>query len=102
MDKREEIREGLEIEIDYILGLTPPKDRETRLALVKSFVIGIQRFEDSQGVVIKVDRELPELGNHRGHNMCVEDAQTDILKAGYVAVEPLIEDKVDYADLPFD
>lgn len=57
-----------------------------------------QEFEDSQGVVIKVDRELPESqhtvkGEHE-HGY-YEYGQEDMLEAGYVAVEPLIDPNPD-------
>ena len=49
---------------------------------------------NSQGVVIKADRELPKLNetykDFGGNDSIWEEAQQDMLKAGYVAVEPLI------------
>ena len=69
-------------------------------------------YEHSQGVVIKVDRELPENPN-RARNISIdehpektwdvahsvgwrdgwESGRDDTIDAGYVAVEPLIEEK---------
>ena len=52
--------------------------------------------EASQGVVIKVDRELPEFyecGDEHCQDYCHGADQGNMLKAGYVAFEPLIEVK---------
>ncbi len=54
----------------------------------------------SQGVVIKVDRELPDKpladdwaeAIKAPRNAFYELAQKDMLKAGYVAVEPLVKE----------
>jgi len=49
------------------------------------------------GVVVRVDKELPESLRRVGYNFSEPDgygdAQRDMLKAGYVAVEPLLEVK---------
>lgn len=57
----------------------------------------------SQGVVLKVDRELPGRifkDNQKYNDDYAEGylgAQGDMLKADYVAVEPLIQDSVDHS-----
>jgi len=45
------------------------------------------------GVVIKVDRELPLLDCYSAYPTVVEKVQQDMLKAGYVPVEPLIKEE---------
>ena len=93
MTKQEEIREG----IFYIL-------QDVRLGELSEYEATIKLQE--LGVVIKVDRELPwdeDVPREYNELACgAEDdsdniarafyigAQEDILKAGYVAVEPLI------------
>ena len=52
----------------------------------------ILRYLHSQGVVIKVDKELP-LSDYYFEDEAYETGQDDMLKAGYVAVEPIIGDK---------
>lgn len=99
MTKQKEIREGMEGVIKEWIISNYPIGRETFFDLVKR----IQEFEDSQGVVVKVDRELPEnkwpLGYYHtfahlelAHDAVLE-AQQDMLKAGYVAVEPLVKEE---------
>ncbi len=63
----------------------------------------IQEFENSQGVVLKVERELPkdelaemvlrqsEVLGMEGAQHPYYKAQLDMVRAGYVAVESLIE-----------
>ena len=98
---REEIWEGLYKEFEYIYKLKPmPKSPETMKAFVDCIVGGVFRYLDSKGVVIKVKRELPEGGRCYGDHsiwrvpMLREEiifhTQQDMLKAGCVAVDPLI------------
>lgn len=59
----------------------------------------ILTYLHSQGVVLRVDKELPEMPKWAvlkgmpisGANGITFVAQQDMLKAGYVAVEPLID-----------
>ena len=53
------------------------------------------KYLHSQGVVIKVERELPKYvvginATSEGAKMMAIEVQEDMLKAGYIAVEPLI------------
>ena len=99
MTKQEEIREGV---ITNIAKACPDMLNVDIVALTDK----ILKDEDSQGVVIKVDRELPyshyvdgifnskkksEIKQNTGLNNIYEKAQQDMLEAGYVAVEPLVE-----------
>jgi len=99
MATREEIDSGLE-ELFYEMGLGETIDCETFKHKIKSRL-------HSQGVAIRVDRELPEnpyleeaqtawdrndensIGYHRYHGY--RRSQEDM--AGYVAVEPLIKEE---------
>jgi len=90
LTKQEEIREGLEnlqlfrwdAEVFY---LTP-----TNITRVLSSL-------HSQGVVIKVERELSEWEDHPfslpQEELIYGDAQEMLVQSGYVAVEPLMEEK---------
>ena len=108
MTRREEIREGVAKNIflkqrtsdDYIYRR--PCWEELGASAKKPFykeADGISRFLHSQGVVIKVDRELPEY--LQASWVKIEDdiftelewnTQKALDKAGYVAVESLIEE----------
>lgn len=102
MTKQERVWAGIVGELDMWLPLDCPQ-RETRLINMTNSVC--EKLHD-QGVVIKVDRELPknpyfrsdedprdrtpysyDIKGQNGYNKC----QKDMLKAGYVAVEPLIK-----------
>ncbi len=82
MTKQEEIREGI---LNWLLC-------STNLSQCKasSGADSILRKLHSQGVVIKVDRELPKVCN-KLNPIARADEQQDMLKAGYIAVEPLVE-----------
>ena len=106
MTKQEEIREGiLKIIHFYNRGTTDANDAQLRDKLIS--------YLHSQGVVIKVDRELPEnpiwatlektvisgAGIETREQIKLEGAgstykiaQQEMLQAGYVAVEPLIKE----------
>ncbi len=103
MTKQEEIREG-------IAKLTEDRFRfpaeEAGLIWDKNFnymlASNILSYLHSQGVVIKVDRELPSLtdasrcspGSYTWNKHIAEfNYQQDMLRAGYGAFEPLIEEK---------
>jgi len=89
MTKQEEIREGIAIILESA-------------GASKKWTLNILEFLRSQGVVIKVDRELPDKNANNtwydddlgeagkiGWELGVED----MLKAGYVAIEPLIKEQ---------
>jgi len=80
--KQEEIREGI---IDIIRASEAGKP-------VVAIVTDIQEFEASKGVVIKVDRELPDslMEGQESYDRQTYKDSLDRL-AGYVAVEPLIK-----------
>ncbi len=48
--------------------------------------------QDSQGVVIKVERELPKEYNGERGREAYTNAQQDMIDAGYAPTEPLIEE----------
>jgi len=96
MNKQEEIREGIKANILVAIkwavseGMTDP--------YLDLHVDKVLKLLHSQGVVIKVDRELPDYedlhdcydGKLTSPEQFKHDIQMDMLKAGYVAVEPLI------------
>jgi len=97
MSKQEEIREGMEqIVSDMVYGVGAHYTSG-------EIVAKLQEFEDSQGVVIKVERELPRNRWPSGYwathahfeptHDAVEEAQDDTLKAGFGAFLPLVEGK---------
>ena len=94
MTKQEKIREGIfDILFGTCMHITDNPDDKTAEVL---------RYLHSQGVVIKVDRELPKPILY-GHFTMVDDermatpreisefTQQEMLEAGYVATEPLID-----------
>ena len=85
MTKQEEIYKGVSEIVEWAVEVG--KDRRA--------IKDIFEYLHSQGVVIKVDRELPiwELGSisNEVEYAIYKAAQQDMLKAGYVAVEPLVE-----------
>uniref|UniRef100_A0A6M3LRP6 Uncharacterized protein n=1 Tax=viral metagenome TaxID=1070528 RepID=A0A6M3LRP6_9ZZZZ len=91
MTKQDKIRECIEM----ILQIAPvPLDDVGNVA---STLLDYLR---SQGVVIKVDRELPETPRGDPYDDYCNgyiQAQEDMLEAGYVATESLIEEAQDVA-----
>lgn len=106
MIKQGEIREGLgDIQIEGSI-------KEGKLFLSKSDITKVWNYLHSQGLVIRGDKELPDkicprcLGqgrlsdrigskadNSSGYiDTCFECNGTGKVKAGYVAVEPLVRD----------
>ena len=82
MAKQEEIREGIEETLHASVSVLHDFSfhfirRESREELADR----ILKYLHSQGVVIKVDRAVPDDRFHR-----------DLRMAGYVAVEPLIKE----------
>ena len=86
MTKQEEIKKGL-----YQLA------RETKTSCIYGDIIeDILNYLHSQGCVLKVDRELPNIATCEDYALCREFCHTieqlNMLKAGYVAIEPLIKE----------
>ena len=79
MTKQEEIREGLYM---AMLAMAPTEELYGKVDRILSYL-------HSQGVVIKVDRELPD----RTLMGVSYRKMRRILNAGYVAVKPLIGEK---------
>ena len=102
MTKQEAIREGIvepicDACLPYICAhwdLTP-KERLLICKPLRGWVDRILKAEADLGVVIKSDRELPKRDCYACYPSAVDLAQKDMLKAGYVAVEPLIEEVKD-------
>lgn len=81
------------------------KDGLKRILVDDHLVTATLSFLEENGVVIKVERELPRRiyhdrfmtgagqWNKEGKDTGYKDARQDMLKAGYVAVELLIKDK---------
>ena len=103
MATREEIREGIEKFVSEAYWYEGEKN------MVVDITSRLVNYLHSQGVVIKVDRELPlnkmtcnmkiigepeatkQVQDEIRREMAIwEEVQRDILQAGYVAVEPLI------------
>ena len=101
MTKQEEIREGMRSRLTYTFDFTTDE-----------ITTEILSYLHSQGVVLKVDRELPKLDllaidwvcplNHNPTTPYEKGeverlkrfAQDVLIYAGYVAVEPLIKEEV--------
>ena len=61
--------------------------------LILSITDIVREYEDSKGVVLKVERELPLIQvEYQGDIKVASKAQQDMLKAGYSATEPLIKE----------
>lgn len=104
MTSREEIREGVDGVIKCWNDTTVSSEWRP-LYGGASLSQDIMLYLHSQGVVIKVDRELPENTTRevvpgdikksmllrRVGDGYYDKAQQDMLKAGYVAVKPLVE-----------
>ena len=96
MATREEIAEGIEeilrqpIRIDFV-----NRQKFTDIKRGRSErTVQILRYLHSQGVVIKVDKELPKrfLCAGRTSRESYKLGTEDMLVAGYVAVEPIIKE----------
>ena len=88
MATREEIREG-------ILRLIHLKNgNQTIIEDDVELCNEIFQYLHSQGVVIKVERELPKDEDYDYYeDEAFDDGQRSMVEAGYVAVEPLIKEK---------
>lgn len=97
MSKQEKIREGMEeIVSDMVYGVGAHYTS-------REIVAKLQEYEDSQGVVIKVERELPFVSSNyelSQHNVYVKIGNEALREQGFEAVEPLIEVKDDRTTRP--
>lgn len=93
MTKQEEIREGMEKLVSEAYWY------EGKRNIVVDIAKKMLLYLHSQGVVLKVDRELPETWRvtysdpptpNKAYEYGQSDGKQDMLKAGYVAVESLI------------
>ena len=102
MATREEIREGVAEKLfewckrnGYIVASFEWKDvtGATR-GLILAITDIVLEYEDSQGVVVKVYGEQPYIncGRNKRQNEAQLDMRDRMLKAGYVATEPLVEE----------
>ncbi len=91
-DKEEEIQEGLAAKMASFEGRDYWRmtDIDKEYWLTQAY--GSLEYLHSQGVVIKVVGELPYInrGRNKGQNEAQLDMRDMMLKAGYVAVEPLV------------
>jgi len=106
-DIREEIKEGLRKilpkyarRVDEIadLGLTHSETRAEWGALLEETIKGIQEMEASNGVVLKVEGELPTALNEywspsSSEYHAFQKAVESMLEAGYTKTIPLVEEK---------
>ncbi len=91
MTKQEEIREGIDRIIQHWNPCASTSTDWTPLHGGLTVGQDLVNYLHSQGVVIKVDRELPEpVGVEILVGAIIHATQQDMLKAGYVAVEPLV------------
>ena len=101
MTKQKEIREGMRnILIDFANRKKSLLDAEDLTYLLSN----LREYLHSQGVVIKVDRELPDCDvdcnvyatecDKCEYGHAYHRAQRELGEAGYVAVEPLIEEEL--------
>ena len=103
MTKQEEIRQGIKVIFDR-LQLNNPDELSSAVwkAIRDDLIKEILSYLHSQGVVLKVDRELPIFAKvlpldrytefNNGYVKGQEFERDRALKAGYVVVEPLIEE----------
>ncbi len=88
MTTREEIREEIERILDELL-FSPGESDDGYTYNLTGCITNLLNYLHSQGVVIKVDRELPIITDI-GWGVSAKKEQVKMLEAGYVAVEPLI------------
>ena len=99
MSKQSDIREGIQDLMDNCWEQCNPDYPKLITFRPMKFLNELMPFLHSQGVVIKVDRELPKAFvaswfQWNGEDILEDvstDTQTALDKAGYEAVEPLIE-----------
>ncbi|KKL18504.1 hypothetical protein LCGC14_2474850 [marine sediment metagenome] len=90
MTKQGEIREGIELILDNLI-------EGNKIRMSTSNMVGLYReklvsYLKSQGVVLKVYREMPYInrGRNKGQNEAQLDMRDRMLKAGFTATEDLI------------
>ena len=86
MTKQEEIREGIASYIRLYNGTSTTASEFTSKAILE--------YLHSQGVVLKVDKELPIVPLTAHCMGAYRRAQADMVDDGFTAVEPLIEAEV--------
>lgn len=101
--KQERIREGIAKKLAlYACENDWNKLSPFRKQIYLDQALVIMEYENSQNVVIKVERELPKLLSLAGEAsieeksafvLGVENLKEEMLKAGYVAVESLIKEE---------
>lgn len=92
---REEIREGIENHLYTLVGMVRFKDRTTDPESIEQCLNILWEYLHSQGVVIQVDRKLPD--NEAWHKVEREfeaycAGKNELIMAGLVPVEPLIKE----------
>lgn len=87
MNRQDKIKEGV---ADFCRVMRA--EGELRHYTPQSDADGILEFLHSQGVVIKVDRPLPDISYHSAYPENEERYQQAMLEAGFIAVEPLINE----------
>ena len=104
MTKQEEIRVGTDVAFKHFAELIRSKPKKLDAELVTNMRKEYLDYLHSQGVVIKVEREFPKLVSLTGEASLPEkaayllgtkDAKEQYIKAGFEAVEPLLEMKHD-------
>lgn len=90
MATREEIREGIYALFSncFTRGKLSGRNRD---AWASKYTNTLMSDLHSQGLVIKVNRALPDISYHSAYPENEEQYQQAMLKAGYVATEPLVE-----------
>ena len=92
--KQEEIREGIEEALDYC----EPNGHCDLKSCEECRTDNMLKVLHSKGLVIKVDRKLPTIDTTTDsypvpcNETCHKSEQENMLKAGYVAVEPLVKE----------
>jgi len=94
MTKREEIGEGIRSHLKRFYKRSFGKEpEEFAIDYLEHCAKNLEMFLASEGVVIKVDRELRVIiGTDDDYFIGMRAERDNMLKAGYVAVEPLIEE----------
>lgn len=96
MSKQDEIREGMERAVVEFAFNEPYEGLPTReKTSARNWVTARLRELHDNGVAIKVDRELPTVIDEFGNFKLGGQILDEMLKAGYVAVEPLTEEVKD-------
>lgn len=100
MSKQEEIREGTDAAFKHFAELIRSKPKRLDTELVKNMRKEYLAYLDSEGVVIKAERELPKI--HYGSYLSMKGGDKEIKgfelglrrmkEEGYEAVKPLVKE----------